>query len=148
MAYFVPNTYSTHQMIRYTFPLVNAFLQHYVSQENLNNFLTARARIFFFFFPKEEKVFSSTFSEPVSLLNIIAQLSQTKRLALFGKKTSFSTFSLCDGPKKTVFGGLINESKLGFSLFQNKFFVGLQTVFNRKNKIFNGIYRDFLMICH
>jgi len=46
--------YSTHQTIRYT-PLQTMLSYGYVSKENLNNFLTARARCFSFFSQKEEK---------------------------------------------------------------------------------------------
>jgi hypothetical protein len=50
-------------MIRYSPPpLNNAFLWHYVSQENSNNFWTARARIFFFFSLKEEKVIYNSYA--------------------------------------------------------------------------------------
>ncbi len=54
--------YSTHQMIRYAPPppLNNAFLWHYVSQENSNNFWTGRARILFSL--KEEKVIYNSYA--------------------------------------------------------------------------------------
>ena len=132
MAYFVPNTYSIHQMIRFTFPLVNAFLQHYVSQENLNNFLTARARIFFFFFSQKKKKFFLRPSASQSVSSTL-QHSYPRQYAwlYLGKRLLFRLFLCVTVRKKTVFGGLINESKLGFSWSQNKFFVGLQRVFNR-----------------